>query len=165
MIQLLAQYASYNLWANEIVCEKLSSIPPEVVHERMQDSFGSIFNTVLHLWDVEELWWYRMQGQPLSEWPSKQFEGEFAELRKSMLSASSRWEAWLQKLVEDDLEKIYDYKNSKGESFSQPLSEVVMHLFNHQTFHRGQIITMLRQNGVKEITGTDFILFTRKDQT
>lgn len=164
MKQLLLQYASYNLWANEIVSDKLSSLPPDLLHENMQDSFGSIFKTVTHLWDVEELWWHRMQGTSLDEWPGINFTGDFPELKKSLLSISSRWLRWIKKMETNEFERIYDYKNSKGKSFRQPLSEVILHLFNHQTFHRGQVIVMLRQNGVKEIPPTDLIIFSRKEQ-
>jgi len=50
----------------------------------------------------------------------------------------------------------------KGEHFKQPIYKMLLHVFNHGTYHRGQIVNMLRQLGIEKIPQTDFIVWSRK---
>jgi uncharacterized damage-inducible protein DinB len=162
MKQLLQQYAAYNLWANKIITDKLSQISTEILYKEMNDSFGGIYKTVIHLLDVESIWWQRLKLQEHVEWPGKNFEGNFEELSQQLLLLSKQWSDWVHAANDINLTHVFGYQNSKKEFFKQPVYEMLMHLFNHQTFHRGQIITMLRQNGIEKIPRTDFIVFSRK---
>lgn len=161
MKQLLQQYATYNLWANKLITEKVAQSPPEIIHKEMNSSFGSIYKTVVHLMDVESIWWQRLKLQEHVEWPGKSFNGNFEELSQQLLLLSKQWNDWIHGTNEVNLTHVFAYQNSKKEQFKQPVYEMLLHLFNHQTFHRGQIVTMLRQNGVEKIPATDFIVFSR----
>jgi uncharacterized damage-inducible protein DinB len=162
MKQLLQQYAAYNLWANKIITDKLSQVSTEILYKEMNDSFGGIYKTVIHLLDVESIWWQRLKLQEHVEWPGKNFKGNFEELSQQLLLLSKQWSDWVHAANDINLTHVFGYQNSKKEFFKQPVYEMLMHLFNHQTFHRGQIITMLRQNGIEKIPRTDFIVFSRK---
>jgi uncharacterized damage-inducible protein DinB len=162
MKQLLQQYAAYNLWANKIITDKLSQISTEILYKEMNDSFGGIYKTVIHLLDVESIWWQRLKLQEHVEWPGKNFKGNFEGLSQQLLLLSKQWSDWVHAANDINLTHVFGYQNSKKEFFKQPVYEMLLHLFNHQTFHRGQIITMLRQNGIEKIPRTDFIVFSRK---
>jgi uncharacterized damage-inducible protein DinB len=161
MKQLLQQYAAYNLWANKILLEKIAQVPEEVIQKDMKSSFNSVFNTAIHLLDVESIWWQRLKLQEHVEWPGKNFEGNFEALSGQLLLFSSQWSEWVSNTNEVNLTHVFGYQNSKKEFFKQPVYKMLLHLFNHQTFHRGQIITMLRQNGIEKLPATDFIVFSR----
>jgi uncharacterized damage-inducible protein DinB len=161
MKQLLQQYAAYNIWANKLITEKIGQLPPDTIHKEMNSSFGSIYKTVVHLMDVESIWWQRLKLQEHVEWPGKGFDGDFEELSQQLLLLSRQWHDWILSTTEVNLEHVFGYQNSKKEFFKQPVYEMLLHLFNHQTFHRGQLVTMLRQNGVEKIPATDFIVFSR----
>ncbi|HMX78573.1 MAG TPA: DinB family protein, partial [Chitinophagaceae bacterium] len=60
------------------------------------------------------------------------------------------------------LEHTIQYYNTKKENFKQPVWQIVLHVVNHSTYHRGQLINMLRQVGVEKLPHTDFIYWTRK---
>ena len=161
MKQLLQQYAAYNVWANKIITERITQLSTEIIHKEMNSSFSSIYKTVVHLMDVESIWWQRLKLQEHVEWPGKIFNGNFEELSQQLLLLSKQWNDWIQSTNEANLTHVFAYQNSKKEHFKQPVYEMLLHLFNHQTFHRGQLITMLRQNGVEKIPPTDFIVFSR----
>ena len=91
----------------------------------------------------------------------KIFNGNFEELSQQLLLLSKQWNDWIQSTNEVNLTHVFAYQNSKKEHFKQPVYEMLLHLFNHQTFHRGQLITMMRQNGIEKIPPTDFIVFSR----
>jgi uncharacterized damage-inducible protein DinB len=73
-----------------------------------------------------------------------------------------QWEDYVRQLDTPAMESDLIYKNSKGEQFFQPLPEVLMHVFNHGNYHRGQLVTMMRSLGAQLIPATDFILYTRR---
>lgn len=162
MKQLLRQYSSYNLWANKIITDKISQLPAAILYNEMNSSFGSIYKTVVHLMDVESIWWQRLDLQDHVEWPGINYDEPVEILSKDLLSLSEQWNAWVHDADEVNLTRVFEYKNSNKKSFRQPVTEMLLHLFNHQTFHRGQIITMMRQNEIEKIPATDFIVYSRK---
>ena len=68
---------------------------------------------------------------------------------------------YVSKLTQQDLERVIRYKNLTGEEFSNPLWQILHQLSNHATYHRGQIVTLLRQLGAKPVS-TDLIVFYRE---
>jgi uncharacterized damage-inducible protein DinB len=164
MKQLLHQYARYNLWANKIIIDQLNDLTQEQLHKEIASSFPSVFKTVLHLMDVESVWWQRIKLAEHVEWPGKTFTGNFAELSKKLLQSSQQWEEWVRNASEANIVHVFAYQNSKRELFKQPVYEVLLQLFNHQTYHRGQLTNMLRQLGIDKIAATDFIVFSRAPQ-
>lgn len=162
MKELFEQYASYNLWANKILLEKLSSVTPEVLVKETGSSFGNIYETVVHLMEVESIWWQRLKMQENVKAPEKDPDKNPQVLFKKLLTLSQQWNDWVKDANENYFTHVFGYYNSKKEFFKQPVYEMLLHLFNHQSYHRGQIITMLRQNGEDKIPSTDFIVFSRK---
>ncbi|MEO6637060.1 MAG: DinB family protein [Ginsengibacter sp.] len=161
MKQLLQRYSSYNVWANEIITGKISQLPAAVVYKEMNSSFGTIYKTVVHLMDVESIWWQRLKLQEHVKWPGINYNARVEILSKDLLSLSMQWDKWVFDAEEEDFIHVFEYRNSKKKLFRQPVYEMLLHLFNHQTFHRGQIITMMRQNAVEKIPATDFIVYSR----
>jgi len=161
MKQLLQQYAAYNIWANKKIIETANQLTEEQINKEIESSFPSVYKTALHLMEVENVWWERLklvERTTLSGW----FTGNFDELSKKLLELSQQWHNWIQNANEVNISHVFAYQNSKKEHFKQPVYEMLLHLFNHQTFHRGQIITMFRQLGLDKIPPTDFIVFSRK---
>jgi uncharacterized damage-inducible protein DinB len=62
---------------------------------------------------------------------------------------------------DQDLVKSLTYKDLKGNSYTQPLIQTIQQVLNHATYHRGQVVTMLRQLGVKPVN-TDLITYYRQ---
>ncbi len=162
MKKMLLQFAAYNHWANQRITDCISNLTDDQLKQEINSSFKSIYATLVHLWDVESIWWQRMKLQETVSWPGETFTGSILELSHNLLQQSKQWKEWIDLATETVLEHEFIYRNSKKEQFKQPVNEVLQHLFNHQTFHRGQIITMLRQVGVTKIPNTDLITFLRK---
>ncbi len=161
MKQLLQQYAAYNIWANKRVIETAKLLSDEQINKEIISSFPSVYKTVLHLMEVENAWWERLklvEHPALSGW----FMGNFDELSKKWVELSQQWHNWIQNANDANINHVFAYHNSKKEYFKQPVYEMLLHLFNHQTFHRGQLITIFRQLGLDKIPPTDFIVFARK---
>jgi uncharacterized damage-inducible protein DinB len=67
------------------------------------------------------------------------------------------WTTLVDQSTDETLKKILHYQNLRGEQFNVPVYMILHHVFNHCTYHRGQLVTMLRQLGVEKLPSTDFI--------
>ena len=162
MKKMIAQYAAYNLWANQRIVEVINNLSDEQTERNIESSYNGIQKTLLHLWDVEDIWWQRLKLTETQVWQSDTYKGSLMELTNNLLAQSKQWKEWIDIATEAALEHEFIYRNSKKDQFKQPVYEMLMHLFNHQTYHRGQLITMIRQTGETTIPNTDLISFLRK---
>lgn len=162
MKKIFLTYAAYNVWATQQIIDCALKLPEEKLHQEINSSFNSVFKTFMHMWDAESIWWQRMKLAEHVEAPGKNFTGDFKKLSVQLIGQSVQWKEWVENATEAALTHEFIYQNTKREQFKQPMYEVLFHLFNHGTYHRGQLITMLRQLGVTNPPATDMIIFLRK---
>ena len=163
MKELLQQLSGYSIWANRVLIEVINSLPEELQKKEIASSFSSLYKTLLHMWDAESIWWKRIQAEETIIAPSLNFAGSTKEMYDALLQRNKEWQQWIAAMQEDQLTGILEYRSLKGQAFKQPLYQVLLHLFNHGTYHRGQLVNMLRQLNVQEIPATDFIVWSRKN--
>jgi uncharacterized damage-inducible protein DinB len=84
------------------------------------------------------------------------------EAINGLLNQSWEWSNWMNRITEEQLQNEFSYKNLKREVFTSGVWQVVHHLFNHGTYHRGQLVTMMRELDATVIPSTDFIQWYRK---
>lgn len=162
MKELLRQFAAYNTWANQRLCEFMLTLPEETLKQELRSSFPTLEITLLHMWDAESVWWQRMKLQEVVTAPSASFNGCPADVIQGLLNQNRLWEDWISSATEMALEHVFSYHNTKRELFKQPVYQVLMQFLNHGSYHRGQIVTMLRQLGYEKLPQTDFIVWSRK---
>lgn len=161
MKELLLQFAAYNIWANQQLMPVINALPAEKQTAVLPSSFNSVHRTLLHLLDAESIWWQRLKLQERINRPSDTFEGNTQEVLQLLLQQNTLWHEWLQNATERMLQHVFHYQNTKREQFKQPVYQMLLHLFNHGTYHRGQLINMLRQLGEEKLPPTDFIVWSR----
>lgn len=163
MKQLLERYATYNVWANHRLIFIMESLSDTEWYKEIPSSFNSLYKTVFHIWDAESIWWQRMRLHEHIIRPSTTFDSSPKDACNGWLHQSMQWETFVKspELTMEALESNLIYKNITGEEFFQPVSDVILHVFNHSTYHRGQLVTMLRALGVEKIPQTDFALWSR----
>lgn len=162
MKELLKQYATYNIWATRRILDIILAMPEEKQMTELASSFTSLFKTVLHMMDAESIWWQRMKMNERINIPSENFNGTMKEVADGLLQQSKLWEEWVSNASDLSLDHVFQYYNTKKEHFKMPVYQMLHHVFNHATYHRGQLVNMLRQLGVEKIPQTDFSLWTRK---
>ena len=160
-LNLLIDYAVYNHWANDRIITMVEKVGEEKANEYIENSFPSIFKILLHILDAQYLWLYRLQHDHFPEAPSNNFTGNLSELMQQLSSTSENLKQFVSKMESKDLNKTLTYKDPERKIHNIPFSETILHCINHSTFHRGQIITMLRQLGEKQILETDYYLYCR----
>lgn len=101
-----------------------------------------------------------MGGVSPTAMPSEWKQASLDELRRAWADVGARQRAFLADLGEAALDRTVPYANIAGEPLASSISEMLRHVVNHSTYHRGQIVTMLRQLG-KRPPSTDMILYFR----
>jgi uncharacterized damage-inducible protein DinB len=162
MKELLKQFAAYNAWANQKLIELILSLPENQQQKEVPSSFNSLYKTILHMWDAESAWWQRMKLHERIIIPSENFNGTMRDVANGLLQQNRQWEEWLNNASDLSISHVFQYQNSKKEQFKQPVYQMILHVFNHGSYHRGQVVTILRQLGVEKLPQTDFIVWSRR---
>lgn len=160
MKELLQQYAAFNMWANQKLTDAILLLPEEKINVEIVSSFTSMYKTVLHVLDAESMWWQRLKLQEHVERPSDTFTGDFEALQKKLLQQSKLFSEWVDNANDAQLQHVFAYIREK-EQHKMQACNMLLHLFNHNSYHRGQLVTMLRQSGVTKIPSTDFAAYLR----
>jgi len=153
--------AEYNLWANTIVCNWLEQISDEQWSKEISSSFNSIRETVLHTLSAERAWLQRFKKEPV-EWLQSTYKGTKENHIKLWKETSTDLKAFIDAFDEKDLDTNLDFKRLNGEAYSMPHYQLFAHVVNHATYHRGQLVTMLRQAGFSNVGSTDLLGVYRK---
>lgn len=162
MKEILVQLSAYNIWANQLLADVIGRLPEEQQKQEVPSSFKSLHATLLHMLDAESIWWQRLKLQERITRPSEGFTGDVKELAGKLLQQNRQWSEWISNASEPQLLHVFQYYNSKKEQFKQPVYQMLLHVFHHGTYHRGQLVNILRQLGVEKIPGTDFIEWSRR---
>jgi uncharacterized damage-inducible protein DinB len=162
MKEILTQLSAYHVWANRLLFDAINQLPEEKQKQEMPSSFKTLYTTLLHMYDAESIWWQRMKLQERISIPSENFNGDLKELGNSLLHQNRQWNEWIANANTHQLEHVFHYQNSKKEQFKQPIYQMLIHVFNHGTYHRGQLVNILRQLGEEKIPRTDFIDWSRR---
>ncbi len=157
MKDALLKYAHYNKWANTILVTLLTNKAPEFIEKEIASSYPTIKHTFLHIADAELIWHSRLTGGAFPALPSKTDQPI-----NCLLDSNNLLIDFISSKDNDYFKQATTYKNLKGEEFTSINDAVFTHVFNHGTFHRGQIVSMLRNAGYTgKIESTDFISYDR----
>jgi uncharacterized damage-inducible protein DinB len=160
MKEVLSDLASYHLWADRRLLEAISKLPPEVPEREVESSFPSLRLTFEHMLWSEQVWLQRLQmAEKVHIVP--QPDRSFNELGSQLIHHNERVVEWIKDQKDIFFDHIIAYYNSKKQYYKQPVYQCLLQLFNHATYHRGQIVTMLHELKITKIPATDYIVFKR----
>ncbi len=156
--QYFIELAAYHIWATDIFCTMLTEISNEQWTQNVISSFNSIQETTLHTISAEKAWLQRFKKEPV-DWLQFSFKGSKDEHIELWKQTSADLKNYINEFDENNLYTILHYKRLNGEEKSTPFYVMFAHVFNHSTYHRGQLVTMFRQLGFTNIKSTDLIGF------
>jgi uncharacterized damage-inducible protein DinB len=153
----LTELLDFHRWATTKTLDSVVKLTDDQLHRDLGSSFKSVFETLVHLYGADRAWLGRLEGQAparpnLSDYPNLE------SLREVWNPVLDSWKTKVAKLENPKLE--IHYKSYDGAPFSSSLEEIVKHVVNHGTYHRGQVAAMQRMLG-GEAVGTDLIAYYR----
>ncbi|EOD77792.1 DinB family protein [Grimontia indica] len=166
--------AKYNRWMNEQLLGHLENLSDEDLYEDRRAFFGSAFHTMSHILTGDLLWLNRFTRVPsevtleqlLSRYPAPpsntvHLVEDLASLKAMRASLDDDISRWVASIPESEFNNSLTYRNTAGAEYSENLASVLLHFFNHQTHHRGQLTTLLSQSGDNDYF-TDLIAVIRQ---
>ncbi len=157
-----ARLFEYTIWANHRLMRAAATLSVEDFRRDLGSSHGGIRGTLVHVMGAEWIWLERWKGVS----PPRGFdEAEF----ENVIAVRDRWTvieehraSWLAGLRPEAAGEVIRYRTlTDGREYVTPLRKLVQHLVNHSSYHRGQVVTLLRQLGAPA-TSTDLLYFDRE---
>jgi uncharacterized damage-inducible protein DinB len=167
------RYSRYNAWLNQSLLEASLGLPKAEQDKDQNIFFQSLTGSWNHIMVGDLLWLNRLAkifpilDDQMDQWPkptklNQMLYSNLEDLAKPRQQLDELIIQWCDFLRESDCEDRLQYHNSQEELQVRPLPDVLQHLFNHQTHHRGQISAVLSQLGIDYGT-TDFIAMPGDD--
>jgi len=145
------RFARYNRWQNEAMYAAAAKLPDGTRKRNMGAFFKSIHATLNHLMVGDWVWMSRLDGEPNQITAlTDELYHDFDELRLQRRNTDDRIDRYVATLTSETLAGTLRFRRTSGnrDEMSLPLAVAILHLFNHQTHHRGQVSTLLMQCGV-----------------
>lgn len=156
----LLHHVKFNRWATERLFDAAAALPPGEITREVGVSYGSLRGTLRHVYQADRIWFKRLLGEPTG--PLAEFEppDTLDAWRQDWMSHHDRFLAWAESLDQTGWDRVASYHDIKGNPYQTPVRQIILHLVNHNSFHRGQVVSLLRQAGHAP-PGTDLIAYYR----
>ena len=149
---------SYNQWATARLLQASQQLSPDAFTQDLRTSHRSLRGTLVHTLWAEWIWLQRWQGtSPKLVFAEDQFP-DVAAIQSRWTEIEGDRQDFLAGLTQDRLAGGISYENLRGERRTYALAHMMQHVVNHSTYHRGQVVTLLRQLG-QAPPATDFLDF------
>ena len=162
--EIETQFA-YNEWANGLLLSAAASLQPEEQTRNLGSSHRSVLGTLFHLvyseWDWLHCWQGKSWKDIIREEPPESDFPNIAILQPHWVAIASGQKAFVATLTDPAINRQICFENFRGELWEFSLGQTIQHLLNHSAYHRGQVVTLLRQLGKTPPT-TDFLVFLQK---
>jgi uncharacterized damage-inducible protein DinB len=157
----LRQLLDYDAWANAQVFAAAEALSEAQLTTTVASSFPSVGKTLSHIVAAEWVWLRRWRGESPREAPRWTTESRLPELKSQLASVEAERSAYFADMTDEDLQQVVAYQTLDGQSHSNALDDLVRHVVNHSSYHRGQLATQLRQLG-QTPPSTDLITYLRR---
>ncbi|MBS1764063.1 MAG: DinB family protein [Bacteroidetes bacterium] len=159
--EMLLSYVSYNVWANERLTNAILQAGDAAADMEQKSSFSTIRKTLQHIYTSEKVWQSRLNNDVFHEQPQGGFPEKISELCRLLKENNASIRDYVSALTEEALQRKITYRNTKGVEYSNSIQEIIMHLVNHESYHRGQLVTMMRGAGHTAFEQMDYIAYLR----
>jgi len=156
-------FARYNRWANQQLYQAAGKLTAEALAQDRGAFFKSVLGTLNHLLVVDRMWMGRLNGvSPRVLRLDEILYADLGELREARQQEDQRIILQVFGMEEEQLAASVSYQTSSGAPQTQPLHQVLSHLFNHQTHHRGQAHDLICQLlGASKAPMLDLLIYQR----
>ena len=152
----------YHYWARDRVLDAAGPLTPEQFTRDLGSSFKSVRDTLVHTYAAEWAWHSRWRGvSPTSLLPPHDFP-DVQTIRARWADLEQHVRGFLDDLGEPGIARVIEFRLLNGQPGTMPFWQMLQHIVNHASYHRGQVTTMLRQLGAQPAKSMDMIGFYRE---
>ena len=142
----LRTHLAYTAWASRRLVDAAAQLSPEELNRDFQTADHSILRTLAHVFAADRIWLDRINGTPRAAFVTEA-DYRIDVLQNDWPALYDRWQQWAAALTDERARTVIAYRDLKDNSWSQPLWEIVLHVVNHGTHHRGQAAGFIRALG------------------
>jgi uncharacterized damage-inducible protein DinB len=151
----------YHYWARDVILEGVAVLTPEQFTRQVDSSFKSVRDTVAHIYAADLVWYTRWLNESPSGLIAYDTFPDVDSIRRSWVDLEKKVRGFVEHLGEEGVSRVFKYTLLSGAAGASPFSEMLTHVVNHASYHRGQVTTLLRQLGIPPPKSTDMITFYR----
>ena len=151
----------YHYWATHRLLDAVGVLSAEDYTRPLGGSFGCIRDTVVHVLLADEIWCARWEGRPISGFEPYDSVPDVPAARARWRALEPVVHALVDELGEDGLQRTFSYRLRNGTPGTSTYTQVMQHVVNHGSYHRGQVVTLLRQIGAAPPASLDLVAFHR----
>jgi uncharacterized damage-inducible protein DinB len=143
LCEYLIKLYDYNYWANHRSLSAAASLTDEQLNRQHGHSWGSVFDTLLHIMNAEWIWLKRWKEISPSIFPTRDDYPTLSAMEKRWAELEAEMRTFVSLQTEESLLRQLEYTNTRGKVFRLPLWQMMAHVPNHGTHHRGELAAML----------------------
>jgi len=163
--EYMLKQVDYHAWANTQLFNRIKELPnyETIFTEQIQSVFPSIKDTFAHIYVTDQVWLHILHGKSMNE-AIQDRESLRTEIEnKSFLELEEMFDNMAKQYIDflitiEDVNAVFVIENPYVGKLETSILELVQHVVNHGTYHRGNITAMIRQFGHSS-TMTDFVLY------
>lgn len=161
-LQDVRTLVDYHYWGRDRVLAAVEPLTAAQFTQPLGNSFGSIRDTLVHIYWADRIWGERWHGRV----PAIAFEPaaypDVASVRRAWTAHEQEIRALVEQFGEVGIQQPITYHSLSGKPSTELFWQLLQHVVNHGTYHRGQVTTLLRQLGAAPPKSMDLITFYRE---
>jgi uncharacterized damage-inducible protein DinB len=142
----LRLHLDYSAWASNRLLSVAATLTPEELTRDFKTSDKNVLDTLVHVFAADRIWLSRIRGSAPTTFINPE-DRQLAVLQNAWPALQQQWKQWAVPLTDHDVPAKIAYRDLKGNPWEQPLWQIVLHVVNHGTHHRGQASGFLRAMG------------------
>jgi uncharacterized damage-inducible protein DinB len=160
-LQDLRTLLDYHYWARDRMFEAFAALSAEQAGRDLGGSFSSIHDVVAHLYAADFVWYSRWQGDSPSALLTGAAFADLAAIQQAWSLLELKMRRFVDELGEEGISRVMEFRMLTGSPAASPFWQMLQHVVNHASYHRGQVTTKLRQLGAQPPKSLDMITFYR----
>jgi uncharacterized damage-inducible protein DinB len=145
-VDTLRLQLDYSAWASQRLMDAAAKLSEEELMRDFKTADKTVLDTLVHVYAADRIWLSRVTAEPRATFVDPA-DRDLTLLQTEWPALQQRWKLWLRDFKDDDALRVIFYKDLKGREYSQPVWQILLHLVNHGTHHRGQVSGFLRAMG------------------
>jgi uncharacterized damage-inducible protein DinB len=142
----LRTHLDYTAWASQRLLDAAAQLSPGELTRDFKTADKSLLDTLVHIYAADRIWFARVSGEPRATFVDPE-DRDLTVLQSDWPALHDRWKLWMRDRDDSGVLEVISFKNTKGHAYSQPVWQIILHVVNHGTHHRGQVSGFLRSMG------------------